>query len=75
MKNNKRSSYLSARYIHLGKRPIKIWGYNQAEKFVCRLEINAAGLEVFSGVTGGKRLRNWNWESLVKELKQPRKPN
>ena len=69
-KIKKRSSYLSARNIHLGKKPIIIWGYDQSDTFVCRLEINAAGLEVFSGVTGGKRLCDWNWERLVLELKK-----
>jgi hypothetical protein len=41
----KRSSYL--RYdeiIGLGKRGLTVCGYDKTEKFVCRVEINAAGL-------------------------------
>jgi len=71
MKTKKRSSYLSARDIHIGKRPIKIWGYDQSNNFVCRLEISAAGLKVFSGKTGGKKLCDWYWETLVEKLKSP----
>ena len=70
IKRQKRSSYLLAEYLHLDKRPIKIWGYSKLETFVCRLEINAAGLEVFSGVKGGKSFGNWSWETLVKKLKK-----
>ena len=64
----KRSSYVSLRDLPLGKRPIKIWGYDQSDKFVCRLEINAAGVAVFSGEKGGKMLCNVSWERLVKKL-------
>jgi hypothetical protein len=67
-KTRKRSSYLSARDLQLGKRPIKIWGYDKSEDFVCRLEINAAGVEVFSGGRGGKKLGNYSWEQLVTKL-------
>jgi hypothetical protein len=68
--NRKRSSYLSARDIHIGRGPIKIWGYDKAEKFVCRLEINAAGLAAFSGERGGKKLCDLSWERLVAKLKR-----
>jgi hypothetical protein len=68
----KRSSYLSARYLWVGKRPIKIWGYDKSERFVCRLEINAAGLAVFSGEKGGRMLCDLSWEMLVKKLKAKR---
>jgi hypothetical protein len=64
----KRSSYLSAHDLQLGKRPIKIWGYDKADKFVCRLEINAAGLAIYSGVTGGKNLEDFSWERFVRTL-------
>jgi hypothetical protein len=70
MKTKKRSSYLSAGDIHLTKKPIKVWGYSQSDKFVCRLEINSAGLAIYSGKTGGKTLCDWNWEKLVKKLKK-----
>jgi hypothetical protein len=67
----KRSSYMSARDLPLSKRRIKIWGYDKNEKFVCRLEINAAGVEVFAGERGGTSLRNLNWEGLVEVLSKP----
>jgi hypothetical protein len=64
----KRSSYLSARDLRLGKREIKIWGYDKSERFVCRLEINAAGLAMFSGQKGGRKVCDLSWESLVEKL-------
>jgi hypothetical protein len=66
----KRSSYLSADMLELRKRPIYVWGYDKAENFVCRIEINAAGLAVYSGKRGGKQLCDLPWESLVKKLKE-----
>jgi len=71
MKNNNRnrSSYLSARDIKLPIRPVKIWGYSKSQNFVCRLEINAAGIAVFTGEKGGRKLCNDSWERFVKRLK------
>jgi hypothetical protein len=70
MKTKKRRCYLSAEEVHLRKKPIKIWGYDKSDKFVCRLEINAAGLEVFSSKNGAKMLCNWTWEELVLNLEK-----
>jgi hypothetical protein len=36
---------------------------------VCRIEINAAGIAVFTGVHGGQKLCNDSWEKFVKRLK------
>lgn len=75
-RNLKRSSYLSARDIRLAIRPVKIWGYGKSQNFVCRLEINAAGIAVFTGERGGEKLCNDSWEKFVKRLqkeKQTRK--
>lgn len=69
---HKRSSYLSTYGLELRKRPIYIWGYDKAENFVCRIEINAAGLAVYSGKRGGKKLCDLSWERLVKKLKDGR---
>jgi hypothetical protein len=66
--NRKRSSYLSVRDIELGKKPIKIWGYDKSDKFVCRLEINAAGIAIYSGERGGKKLEDFSWERFVRTL-------
>lgn len=69
MKQKNRSSYLSADDLPLQKKPISIWGYDKDEKFVCRLQINAAGVEVFGGAKGNTRICNLNWEGLVDKLK------
>jgi hypothetical protein len=72
-KNKKRSSYLSARDIRLAIRPVVIWGYGKSQNFVCRLEINAAGIAVFTGEKGGHKLCNDSWEKFVKRLIEGRK--
>lgn len=65
----KRSSYLKYDEITpLGKKGLTIWAYDPKEKFVCRLEINATGMAVFSGTKGGKKIANLSWENLVKRL-------
>lgn len=55
-------------YVELGKAPMKIWAYGKKNNFVCRLEISAAGLAVYSGVTGNKLISNVTWERLVSDL-------
>ena len=65
----KRSSYMKYdEVVTLGKRGLKIWAYGRTRKFVCRVEINAAGIAVYSGVKGRRRLANATWEGLVKRL-------
>jgi len=66
----KRSSYLSLRDpVNLRKgRAVKIWGYDPDGRFACRLEISAAGIEVYAGEKGGKKLYAVNWERLVEDL-------
>jgi len=65
----KRSSYmLYDETIELGKRGLKLWAYGKTGKYVCRVEINAAGIAVYTGKKGGKRLADVNWENLVKRL-------
>ena len=67
----KRSSYLIYdEIIALGKRGLTIWAYGKNRKFVCRLEINAAGMAVFSGTKGKKRIANASWERLVEKLSE-----
>lgn len=68
----KRSSYLQYdELLPLGKRGLTIWGYDKNEQFVCRLEINAAGLALFSGTKGKKRIANASWETLVEKFSKP----
>jgi len=67
----KRSSYLyydSA--IPLGKRGLDVYGYGRTGKFVCRVEINAAGMALYTGKKGRKLIINLSWEYLVKRLKK-----
>ncbi len=67
-KRQYRSSYLEARWLELGKRPLIIRGYSKSGDFVCRLEINSAGVAIYSGERGGKQLGNHSWEGLVERL-------
>ena len=65
----KRSSYLQySAYVPLDVKPLKVWGYGRNKKFVCRVEINRAGLAVYAGQKGTKKLVNMSWEGLVKRL-------
>jgi hypothetical protein len=66
----KRSSYLSIRdSVSLGKGDaVTIWGHDTEGRFVCRLELSNAGVAVYSGAKGQKRLCNLTWEGLVDTL-------
>jgi len=65
----KRSSIMHFKQnINVDKAGFKIWGYDTKGKFVCRLEINAAGLALYTGEKGGRRIANVNWERLVEKL-------
>lgn len=55
-------------FIELGKKGLKIWCYSPSNKFVCRIEINSAGLALYTGSKGGKKVANTSWEGLVKKL-------
>lgn len=69
----RQSSYLQySAYIPLEIKPLVVWGHGEDDKFVCRVEINRAGIAVYSGKTGTKRLGNMDWKGLVKRLERPR---
>jgi hypothetical protein len=69
----KRSSYLQHDdVIELGKRGVKLWCYGRTGKYVCRLEINAAGMAIYTGNKGGRRIGNLSWESVVDKLRTRR---
>ena len=56
-------------YIELGVGPsVVVWGYGRKGKFVCRVELNAAGIAVFTGTKGRKKIANVTWEKLVDRL-------
>jgi hypothetical protein len=66
----KRSSYLQYDdVINLGKRGLTVWGYGRTGRYVCRVEINAAGMAIYTGKKGGRRIANLAWENLVERLK------
>ncbi len=54
--------------VELGIKSAFVWGYGKNGKFVCRVEINSAGIAVYSGKKGTKRLGNMSWEGLVRRL-------
>jgi hypothetical protein len=66
----KRSSYLMYDdYIPLGRKTLKIWAYGRTKRYVCRVEINAAGMSIHSGKKGGRKIIDLSWERLVSRLK------
>lgn len=68
-KQNRRSSYVKfSKAVELQVSPLYVWGYDGKGNFVCRLEINSAGIAVFAGTKGRKALKNITWERLVKDL-------
>jgi hypothetical protein len=53
----KRSSHLQYGAVsELGVKPVRVWGYDKRGRFVCRVEINGAGLAVYTGKKGQRRL-------------------
>jgi hypothetical protein len=66
----KRSSSMRYQgFIELGMGPsVVIWGYGKKGKFACRVELNSAGLAVFSGTKGRKKVANVTWDKLVERL-------
>ena len=61
--------------IELSTKPLKIWGYgkkgatrNRVGEYVYRLEINSAGIAVYAGKKGLKRVANLSWEDFVARL-------
>ncbi len=69
----KRSSYLKYdEIVPLGLRGLKVWAYGKKGKFVCRIEVNATGMAVYSGVKGRKKVANVNWERLIEKLTKKR---
>jgi hypothetical protein len=68
-KRRKRTSYLQYKgYVAMEIKPVVIWGYGRNGKFVCRVSINRAGLELYSGTKGTKRIADLPWERLVERL-------
>ena len=65
----RRSSYLKHDVeMQLGVKGLTVWGYSLKGRFVCRLWVNSAGVAVYSGTKGKKRIANVTWEGLVKKL-------
>ena len=65
----KRTSYMQyTEEVELGKRGLTVWGYGMDKKFICRLEVNAAGIALYAGSKGRKKVTNVGWERLVDKL-------
>jgi hypothetical protein len=71
MKHRKSYLYFDDYWIELRRKPICVYGYSKRNKYVCRLDINSAGIAVHAGKKGGRILINVNWERLVKILSKP----
>ena len=70
----KRSSYLKYdEYLELGVKPVRVWAYSKTRSFVCRVEINAAGIALYAGKKGRKQLGDVSWERLVESLGKKKK--
>ena len=68
----RRSSFLSlpkGYKIELGKGLIKVWAYTTSEVPICRLEINAAGIGVYTGKMGKTKLFSGYWEKFIERVK------
>ena len=51
-------------------KPVFVWGYGGSGWFVCRVEVNSAGIAVYSGKKGTRRLANVSWDGLVERLQR-----
>jgi hypothetical protein len=67
----RRRSYVIMPEHELDISPLYVSGYSTAGKFVCRLEISRAGVAVYNGSKGVKKLCDYKWEDLVKKLSEP----
>jgi hypothetical protein len=66
---NRRSSYLRYKAtIEIGQSPVTVWGYDKKGRFVCRVKLTAAGIEVKAGKFGTRKIADVTWEELVKRL-------
>jgi hypothetical protein len=67
----KRSSYLQYTAVQpLSVKPLRVWGYDRRGRFVCRVEVNGAGLAVYGGKKGTRRVADVTWEKLVARLRK-----
>lgn len=61
-------------YLHLNEtvelmlRGITVWAYTKRGRFLGRVELNRAGLEVKVGKKANKSLGNMSWETLFERL-------
>jgi hypothetical protein len=54
--------------VELTLRGITVWAYTKRGKFLGRVELNRAGLEVKVGKKANKSLGNMSWETLFERL-------
>ena len=68
-KIRKRTAYVKTPELPLAIKPVVIMGYGKRKDFACRLEINRAGIAVYSGTYGNQKLCNDSWERFVERLR------
>jgi hypothetical protein len=52
----------------IGRTPVTVWGYNKKGRFVCRIQLNSAGIEVKAGRFGNRNIADVTWEKLIERL-------
>ena len=66
----RRRAYVTVPEATLDIAPVVIMGYGKRKNFTCRLEINRAGIAVYTGTYGNKRLCDVSWERFVEKLEE-----
>lgn len=49
-----------------------MWAYTKRNRYLGRVEINAAGLAAYTGKKGGLKLGNMRWETFFERLREQR---
>lgn len=69
MANKKRTGYLRLHEeIELTKVGLTVWAYNKRGSHLGRIEINRAGVAVYTGPTGRQLLGDMKWEQFFEEV-------
>lgn len=59
--------------IELSIRGLTVWAYTKRGKYLGRVEINQAGLAVFTGPKGRTKLANLSWQRFFDQLAAAKK--
>ncbi len=69
MKTKSKSYLRLHEEVKLSLSGITVWAYTKRNRYLGRVEINAAGLAAYSGRKGGLKLGNMRWEQFFDALK------